>query len=143
MAWYIWLSVSIIFMILEIPVPGFYMLMIGLGFLFSVIVSLFVSSFAVQILAGALGIVLMTVLARPVLIRSRKKLNTNAEAMIGRTVAILSPVDATGKYDVIVGRIRQDISRSDKRGIEMFVSGDQLLKGAALNAVQIAEVLNR
>ena len=53
------------------------------------------------------------------------------------------PVDATGKYDVIVGRIRQDISRSDKRGIEMFVSGDQLLKGAALNAVQIAEVLNR
>ena len=52
------------------------------------------------------------------------------------------PVDATGKYDVLVGRIRQDISRSDKKGLEMFVSGDQLLKGAALNAVQIAEVLN-
>ena len=43
---------------------------------------------------------------------------------------------------MIVGRIRQDISRNDKRGLELFVSGDQLLKGAALNAVQIAEVLN-
>ena len=53
------------------------------------------------------------------------------------------PIDATGKYDVLVGRIRQDISRNDKRGLELFVSGDQLLKGAALNAVQIAEVLNR
>ncbi len=51
------------------------------------------------------------------------------------------PVDATEKYDVLAGRIRQDISRSDKRGLEMFVSGDQLLKGAALNAVQIAELL--
>ncbi len=51
------------------------------------------------------------------------------------------PVDATEKYDVLAGRIRQDISRNDKRGLEMFVSGDQLLKGAALNAVQIAELL--
>ena len=53
------------------------------------------------------------------------------------------PINVTGKYDVQVGRIRQDISRSDKRGLDLFVSGDQLLKGAALNAVQIAEVLNR
>ena len=51
------------------------------------------------------------------------------------------PVDAAEKYDVLAGRIRQDISRNDKRGLEMFVSGDQLLKGAALNAVQIAELL--
>ncbi len=51
------------------------------------------------------------------------------------------PVDATEKYDVLVGRIRQDISRDDKRGLDLFVSGDQLLKGAALNAVQIAELL--
>ena len=51
------------------------------------------------------------------------------------------PADATEKYDVLAGRIRQDISRTDKRGLEMFVSGDQLLKGAALNAVQIAELL--
>jgi aspartate-semialdehyde dehydrogenase len=51
------------------------------------------------------------------------------------------PIDATGKYDCLVGRIRQDCSRDDGRGIDLFVSGDQLLKGAALNAVQIAELL--
>ena len=51
------------------------------------------------------------------------------------------PVDATGEDDVLVGRIRQDCSRADGRGIDLFISGDQLLKGAALNAVQIAEQL--
>jgi len=51
------------------------------------------------------------------------------------------PIEASGMYDVLAGRIRQDISRDDKRGLDMFVSGDQLLKGAALNAVQIAEIL--
>ena len=51
------------------------------------------------------------------------------------------PIDATGMYDCLVGRIRQDVSRDDGRGLELFVSGDQLLKGAALNAVQIAELL--
>ena len=53
------------------------------------------------------------------------------------------PLDATGKYDVLAGRIRQDISRDDRKGLEMFVSGDQLLRGAALNAVEIAEHLVR
>jgi aspartate-semialdehyde dehydrogenase len=51
------------------------------------------------------------------------------------------PIDASGIYDCLVGRIRQDVSRVDGKGIELFVSGDQLLKGAALNAVQIAELL--
>ena len=51
------------------------------------------------------------------------------------------PLDATAKYDVLAGRIRQDISRNDKKGLEMFISGDQLLRGAALNAVEIAEHL--
>ena len=51
------------------------------------------------------------------------------------------PIDASGMYDCLVGRIRQDVSRTDGRGLELFVSGDQLLKGAALNAVQIAELL--
>ena len=51
------------------------------------------------------------------------------------------PLDATAKYDVLAGRIRQDISRTDKKGLDMFVSGDQLLRGAALNAVEIAEHL--
>jgi aspartate-semialdehyde dehydrogenase len=51
------------------------------------------------------------------------------------------PLEASGQDDVLVGRIRQDISRDDGRGIEMFVSGDQIRKGAATNAVQIAEKL--
>lgn len=51
------------------------------------------------------------------------------------------PIDASGQGNVLAGRIRQDISNGDGTGIDMFVSGDQLLKGAALNAVQIAELL--
>lgn len=49
------------------------------------------------------------------------------------------PLDATGQDDVLVGRIRYD--RSAENGIALFLAGDQLLKGAALNAVQIAEKL--
>ena len=51
------------------------------------------------------------------------------------------PLTASGKYDVEVGRIRQSLVFDG--GIELFVAGDQLLKGAALNAVQIAEDLQR
>ncbi|MFA6135129.1 MAG: aspartate-semialdehyde dehydrogenase [Phycisphaerae bacterium] len=51
------------------------------------------------------------------------------------------PLEASDQDDVLVGRIRQDISQPDGCGIEMFVSGDQIRKGAALNAVQIAERL--
>lgn len=51
------------------------------------------------------------------------------------------PVDASGKDDIFVGRIRQDESLPDNRGINLWVCGDQLRKGAALNAVQIAEKL--
>ncbi len=51
------------------------------------------------------------------------------------------PLEASGQDDVLVGRIRQDISREDGRGIELFVAGDQVRKGAATNAVQIAEKL--
>ncbi len=49
------------------------------------------------------------------------------------------PIEASGEDDVLVGRIRQDISRPDGTGLDLWVSGDQLRKGAALNAVQIAE----
>lgn len=49
------------------------------------------------------------------------------------------PRDATGADDVLVGRIRRDPSHP--RAICLFVAGDQLRKGAALNAVQIAERL--
>ena len=51
------------------------------------------------------------------------------------------PIDVSGKDDVFVGRIRQDQSIPDNRGINLWVAGDQLRKGAALNAVQIAEKL--
>ena len=51
------------------------------------------------------------------------------------------PIDASDKDDIFVGRIRQDESLPDNRGINLWVCGDQLRKGAALNAVQIAEKL--
>lgn len=51
------------------------------------------------------------------------------------------PSEATGNDDVLVGRIRTDIGDPSGKSIAMFLSGDQLLKGAALNAVQIAEAL--
>jgi aspartate-semialdehyde dehydrogenase len=51
------------------------------------------------------------------------------------------PQDASGRDEILVGRIRQDLSDPSGRSISLFVAGDQLLKGAALNAVQIAEIL--
>ncbi|HVX76566.1 MAG TPA: aspartate-semialdehyde dehydrogenase [Bradyrhizobium sp.] len=51
------------------------------------------------------------------------------------------PIDASGQDDVLVGRIRQDLSDPTGHSISIFVAADQLLKGAALNAVQIAELL--
>jgi len=48
------------------------------------------------------------------------------------------PLTATHKYDVEVGRIRKNLVFGD-HGLEFFVAGDQLLRGAALNAVEIAE----
>ena len=49
------------------------------------------------------------------------------------------PIDASGKDEVLVGRIRQDLSHA--AGLELWLCGDQIRKGAALNAVQIAELL--
>jgi len=54
------------------------------------------------------------------------------------TLAYPMPLNATGQDDVLVGRIRQSLVFG-KHGLEFFVSGDQLLRGAALNAVLIAE----
>jgi aspartate-semialdehyde dehydrogenase len=51
------------------------------------------------------------------------------------------PSDASGRDDVLVGRIRRDLSDPSGHSISMFVAADQLLKGAALNAIQIAELL--
>lgn len=49
------------------------------------------------------------------------------------------PIEATGRDEVLVGRIRQDISHPC--GLELWLCGDQVRKGAALNAIQIAELL--
>lgn len=49
------------------------------------------------------------------------------------------PIDASGEDDVLVGRIRQDLSHDS--AIELWLCGDQIRKGAALNAVQIAELV--
>jgi aspartate-semialdehyde dehydrogenase len=49
------------------------------------------------------------------------------------------PLDAAGGDDVLVGRIRMDPSVPGNRGAALFVCGDQIRKGAALNAIQIAE----
>jgi aspartate-semialdehyde dehydrogenase len=58
----------------------------------------------------------------------------------GVTVAeVPNPLMATGRDSVFVGRVRRDVSV--QHGLTLFVSGDNLRKGAALNAVQIAEVL--
>jgi aspartate-semialdehyde dehydrogenase len=51
------------------------------------------------------------------------------------------PQDASGQGNVLAGRIRKDLSDPSGKSISMFVAADQLLKGAALNAVQIAELL--
>jgi aspartate-semialdehyde dehydrogenase len=51
------------------------------------------------------------------------------------------PRDASGRDNVLVGRFRRDESDPTGRSLALLVAGDQLLKGAALNAVQIAELL--
>lgn len=50
------------------------------------------------------------------------------------------PLEASGEFDCLVGRVRKDLSMPDK-ALNIFIAGDQLLKGAALNAVQIAALL--
>ncbi|WP_433758248.1 aspartate-semialdehyde dehydrogenase [Nocardia sp. CA-135398] len=52
-----------------------------------------------------------------------------------------TPLAAAGKDDSLVGRIRQDPGVPEGRGLALFISGDNLRKGAALNTIQIAEVL--
>ncbi|GAB4840451.1 hypothetical protein Ancab_021219 [Ancistrocladus abbreviatus] len=52
-----------------------------------------------------------------------------------------TPLEVSSKDDVAVGRIRRDVSQDGDYGLDIFVCGDQIRKGAALNAVQIAEML--
>ncbi|TDH47554.1 aspartate-semialdehyde dehydrogenase [Mycobacterium eburneum] len=58
-----------------------------------------------------------------------------------RLVDVPTPLAAAGVDDSLVGRIRRDPGVPDGRGLALFVSGDNLRKGAALNTIQIAELL--
>lgn len=58
-------------------------------------------------------------------------------------VDVPTPLAAAGADNSLVGRIRQDPGVPDGRGLALFISGDNLRKGAALNTIQIAELLAR
>ncbi|GAC1383607.1 MAG: aspartate-semialdehyde dehydrogenase [Marmoricola sp.] len=64
-----------------------------------------------------------------------------ADAPGVRLVDIPNPLEAAGQDPSYVGRIRQDPGVPDNRGLALFISNDNLRKGAALNTVQIAELL--
>ena len=64
-----------------------------------------------------------------------------AEAPGVRVVDVPTPLEAAGRDEVLVGRIRHDQAVEGNRGLVLVVSGDNLRKGAALNAVQVAEVV--
>ncbi|WOC12560.1 aspartate-semialdehyde dehydrogenase [Gordonia sp. MP11Mi] len=64
-----------------------------------------------------------------------------ADAAGVQVVDVPTPLDAAGGDVSLVGRIRQDPGAPDGKGLALFVSGDNLRKGAALNTIQIAELL--
>ncbi len=64
-----------------------------------------------------------------------------ADAPGVRLSDVPTPLQAAGRDPSFVGRIRQDPGVDGERGLALFVTGDNLRKGAALNAVQIAELL--
>jgi aspartate-semialdehyde dehydrogenase len=65
-----------------------------------------------------------------------------AEAAGVELMDVPTPLDAAGRDPSYVGRIRADQSAPEGKGLVMFISNDNLRKGAALNAVQIAELLS-
>jgi aspartate-semialdehyde dehydrogenase len=77
--------------------------------------------------------------AAPLSVQRATELLSDAPGVV--VTEVPSPLMAAGKDPSYVGRIRQDPTVPDGRGIALFVSGDNLRKGAALNAVQIAELL--
>ena len=76
--------------------------------------------------------------------RCVRAMTTRRGRLTRETIArrrVTACLDATDNDDVYVGRIRQDISQPNNKGLDLFVCGDQIKKGAALNAVQCAELL--
>ncbi len=64
-----------------------------------------------------------------------------SEAPGVKVVDVPTPLDAAGIDESLVGRIRQDQSIEGNKGLNLMVAGDNLRKGAALNTIQIAELL--
>ena len=77
--------------------------------------------------------------ARPLSVARAKELLCAAPGV--ELMDIPTPLQAAGRDPSYVGRIRQDSSVPDGRGLALFVSNDNLRKGAALNAIQILELL--
>ena len=77
---------------------------------------------------------------RPLSVAEATELLTSAPGV--ELTDVPNPLQAAGADPSFVGRIRQDASVPDGRGLMLFVSNDNLRKGAALNAVQIAEVVS-
>jgi len=77
--------------------------------------------------------------AQPLSVEQARKLLADAPGV--KLVDVPTPLQAAGIDESLVGRIRQDPGVPGGRGLALFVSGDNLRKGAALNTIQIAEVL--
>ena len=77
--------------------------------------------------------------ARPITAARAREILSSAPGV--EMVDVPTPLQAAGQDPSLVGRIRQDTSVDDNRGLALFLSNDNLRKGAALNAVQIAELL--
>jgi aspartate-semialdehyde dehydrogenase len=71
----------------------------------------------------------------------QRALELLAEAPGVEVTEVPTPLQAAGQDPSYVGRVRQDSTVGDERGLVLFVSSDNLRKGAALNAIQIAELL--
>ncbi|MGB7363424.1 MAG: aspartate-semialdehyde dehydrogenase [Rhodococcus sp. (in: high G+C Gram-positive bacteria)] len=79
--------------------------------------------------------------ADPLSVERAKELLSAAPGV--RVVEVPTPLDAAGADESLVGRIRQDPGVPGGRGLALFVAGDNLRKGAALNTIQIAELFTR
>ncbi|WP_327094448.1 aspartate-semialdehyde dehydrogenase [Nocardia vinacea] len=77
--------------------------------------------------------------AEPISVERAKEILAKAPGV--QLTDVPTPLAAAGKDDSLVGRIRQDPGVPQGRGLALFISGDNLRKGAALNTIQIAEVL--
>jgi len=77
--------------------------------------------------------------ARPLSVARATELLRDAPGVVLSDIP--TPLEAAGRDESLVGRIRTDEGVPDGRGLALFISNDNLRKGAALNAVQIAELV--